>query len=136
MWGWGGLQAATPLTSRSVLPRYFLQYGRMERCPPISQTFSLRPCEWTLFMLKPCTGTGTNSGMWQGRVGPATLPLAPSSTYLGGCDGADLFGRQAFQQRGLSCVVQPQQDDAELLLWGSFQTLDDGEQPLGAWGAG
>lgn len=72
--GCGGLQVAAPLTSRSVLPRYFFQYGRMERCPPISQTFSLKPCEWTLFMLKPCMGTQTPASP-KGRVRPAALPL-------------------------------------------------------------
>ena len=132
-----GAAAAAPLTSRSVLPRYFLQYGRMERCPPISQTFSLKPCEWTLFMLKPCVGTQTPVSP-KGRAGPATLPppVFPSSAYLGGRDAADLLGRQAFQQRGLPRVVQPQQDNAELLLRGAPQLLDDGEQPLRARGAG
>lgn len=88
-------------------------------------------------MLKPCTGTQTLVSP-KGREEPATLPppMSPSGTYLGGGDGADLLGRQAFQQRGLPRVVQPQQDDAELLLWGTLQLLDDGKQPLGTWGAG
>lgn len=80
----------------------------------------------------------TNPSITQGKGKTCRPPaaLAPSSTYLGGGDGADLLGRQAFQQRGLPRVVQPQQDNAELLLRGTLQPLDDGEQPLGARGAG
>lgn len=101
----------------------------------MSQTFSLKPCELMLLMLNPCVGNQTPAS-------PRDLPrvvlprLVRSSPYLGGGDGGDLLGRQAFQQRGLARVVQPQQDDAELLPRGALQALDDGEQPLGARGAG
>lgn len=47
-------------------------------------------------------------------------------------DVTDVFGCQLFQQRGLACVVQAEQQQAHLLVRSLLQPSKDGQQALHA----
>jgi len=72
---------------------------------------------------------GGVTGLRAGSPGSGRGHRAPGP-HLRGRDGVDVLAGQAPQQRGLARVVQAQQHDAQLLLCGALQLLDDGQQAL------
>lgn len=60
------------------------------------------------------------------KVRPEEPPWAGKGLpHLCWRDVADVLRCQLFQERGLACIVQSQEEDSHLLVWGTFQFTQD-----------
>lgn len=97
------LPAQPELPGLDALPGCAHQYGRMAFCPPMSQTFSLKPSRTMDLMLKPC-GCATGSST-----------AARQASLCGACHAtATMFtgSTRCLQQR---CLRQPGYSDCPAL---------------------